>query len=307
MNNTVAQPLLITGANGTLGRAFARLCELRGIAYRLLSRAEMDIASEENVASALTKFEPWAVINAAGYVRVDDAESEPEKCFRENTEGARILARHCAARDVKLLTFSSDLVFDGSQKHPYLESSPMRPLNVYGRSKADAERYVLDESTAALIIRTSAFFSPWDDYNFVTVAIRELSVGREFVAASDSIVSPTYVPDLVNASLDLLIDNERGIWHLANTGVISWYELARQAAARSGLDAARVVPRTTAELGLAAARPAYSVLGSERSAGLLPTLEDALERYFVATHRHYVSETEHAPAATAMVRAARAG
>lgn len=311
MNKIAPRPLLITGATGTLGRHFARLCETRGIAYRLLSRGEMDIACAESVQSALAEFNPWAVINTAGYVRVDDAEREPEKCFRENTEGARTLAHACAANGIKLLTFSSDLVFDGASETPYLETSPVHPLNVYGRSKAEAEQQVMNESAAALIIRTSAFFSPWDEHNFITVALRELSAGREFIAASDSIVSPTYVPDLVNASLDLLIDGERGVWHLANAGAISWFDLARRAAAQRGLDVARVVPRTTAELQLAAPRPAYSVLGSERSTGLLPSLEDALERYFAETYVCDAARTEQQspliPLIKPVARTARAG
>lgn len=80
---------------------------------------------------------------------------------------------------------------------------------------------------ASLVIRTSAFFGPWDEYNFVTIALRHLSAGNTFVAAEDGIVSPTYVPDLVHTSLDLLIDGENGLWHLANKGAIAWADLAR--------------------------------------------------------------------------------
>jgi len=273
-----ARPLIINGATGTLGRAFARLCERRGISYRLLTRAEMDIADARSVESALAEFEPWAVVNTAGYVRVDDAEREAEKCMRENAEGAATLAEACARRGTALLTFSSDLVFDGTKKSPYVESDEVSPLNVYGRSKAEAERRVSELLPSALVVRTSAFFGPWDEYNFITVALGALAEGRKFVAADDAIISPTYVPDLVNASLDLLIDGERGIWHLANEGAISWAELARHAARHAGLDANLVEARPTAFLQLAAPRPLYSVLASERGQ-LLPSLEDALTRY----------------------------
>jgi dTDP-4-dehydrorhamnose reductase len=273
-----ARPLIINGATGTLGRAFARLCERRGLSYRLLTRAEMDIADAQSVEHALAEFEPWAVVNTAGYVRVDDAESEAEKCFRENTEGAATLAAACARRGAAFVTFSSDLVFDGAKGSPYVESDAVSPLNVYGRSKAEAERRVLAELPSALVVRTSAFFGPWDEHNFITVALRMLAEGRKFVAADDSLVSPTYVPDLVNASLDLLIDGEQGIWHLSNEGAITWAELARLAARRAGLDAGLVEARPTALMQHAAPRPLYSVLASERGQ-LLPTLEDALERY----------------------------
>ncbi|MDQ3916996.1 MAG: sugar nucleotide-binding protein [Acidobacteriota bacterium] len=273
-----ARTLLLTGATGTLGRAFARACRARAIPYRLLTRAEMDIADPSSVESALEEFGPWAVVNAAGYVRVDDAEREPELCRRENADGPAVLADACAARGVALVTFSSDLVFDGSAQRPYVERDVTSPLNAYGQSKAEAEARVLAAHPSALVVRTSAFFGPEDDYNFVTVALRTLAGGRRFAAARDSVVSPTYVPDLACACLDLLIDGERGLWHLSNQGALTWAELARRAARLAGLDADLVEARPSNSLGLVAARPRFSALASERGL-LLPPLESALRRY----------------------------
>ncbi|MBW4545298.1 MAG: sugar nucleotide-binding protein [Symplocastrum torsivum CPER-KK1] len=280
IKNPKSQRLLaIIGARGTLGKAFARLCELRGIGYRLLTRQEMDITDPTSVDAALTELNPWAVVNAAGYVRVDDAEREVDACLRANAEGPAILAASCARQGIPLLTFSSDLVFDGTCATPYIETDAVAPLNVYGRSKAEAEVRVLQAHPLALVIRTSAFFGPWDDYNFVTIALRQLAAGQTFVAAEDSVVSPTYVPDLVHTTLDLLIDGESGLWHIANKGAIAWAELARLAASTAGVDASLVEARPTRELGLTAPRPTYSVLGSERGV-LLPSLDNAMSRYF---------------------------
>jgi dTDP-4-dehydrorhamnose reductase len=273
-----ARPLMITGATGTLGSAFARACHARAIPYCLLTRNEMDIAGPSSVESALAEYQPWAVVNAAGYVRVDDAEREPELCRRENAVGPATLAAACAGRNIALITFSSDLVFDGSAQKPYVESDHPAPLNNYGRSKLEAEELVLAAHPNTLVVRTSAFFSPWDEYNFVTLALRALASGECFTVADDLIVSPTYVPDLVNNCLDLLIDGEQGIWHLANQGAITWAELARLAARLGDLDCDLIVARPARELDFVAPRPAYSVLGSERSA-LLPPLENALARY----------------------------
>ena len=272
------RPLMILGATGTLGRAFARLCELRGLPYHLLARHDVDMTDAASVAEALEARRPWAVVNAAGYVRVDDAEREPEACHRANSEGPAALAKACARRDLPFLTFSSDLVFGGQGRTPFVESDPLGPLNVYGRSKAEAEARVLEALPRALVVRTSAFFGPWDEHNFATIALRELAAGRPFVAAEDAIISPTYVPDLVNASLDLLIDGERGLWHLTNVAAISWADLARRVAEWVGLDPAGVEGRPTAALGLAAPRALWSVLGSERGT-LLPSLDDALGRF----------------------------
>lgn len=278
------RPLVITGATGTLGQAFARICCLRGIPYVLLSRRELDITNPVSVHQALTNLNPWAVINTAGYVRVDDAERERDLCWLVNTDGAAILAKACLEREISLVTFSSDLVFDGSRNTPYLESSAVSPLNVYGHSKAMSEKQVLTVHPYSLVIRTSAFFGPWDKYNFLTIALLTLETGEPFMAAEDAIVSPTYVPDLVNATLDLLIDGECGIWHLANAGATTWANLARYAADLVGLNSAHVKACPSNSLGWIAPRPTYSVLGSER-ATLLPALDRAIVRYLQEKER----------------------
>jgi dTDP-4-dehydrorhamnose reductase len=276
-----AAPLLICGANGTLGRAFGRACAERGLAYRLMRRSDLDIARPASVKSALDRWRPWAVINAAGHVRVDEAERDIGKCFRENSTGPVALAGLCRRRGIGLLTFSSDLVFDGTKSAPYVESDTPVPLSVYGRSKAEAEKRVLLSMPHALIVRTSAFFGPWDEHNFITLALAAVRSGKGLDAVDDCRVSPTYVPDLVTAALDLLLDGEFGIWHLANGGDVTWAELGRKVAAMAGLDCDQVRPCHVADLNLPARRPIYSVLGSERAC-LMPPLEDALRRYLAA-------------------------
>lgn len=272
------RPLLITGASGTLGQAFARLCELRGLEATVCTRAQLDICDAASMERVLGEVRPWAVINTAGYVRVDAAESDSDRCYSENSRGPGLLAAACAARGLPFVTFSSDLVFDGERDTPYVETHAVRPLNVYGLSKARAERDVLRAHPDSLIVRTSSFFGPWDAHNFVTLALRTLSSGREFGAFDDIVVSPTYVPDLVNATLDLLIDDASGLWHLVNEGSLSWMELARRAAGLARVSAQRLVPRAHCSAGLIAARPVFSALTSERGM-ILPSLDHALARY----------------------------
>lgn len=269
--------LLITGATGTLGQAFARVCTKRGLAYQLLRRDQLDIADRDSVLNALDRYQPWAVINAAGYVRVDDAEADAERCMRENVVGPVCLARECERNQLPFVTFSSDLVFDGLKNEHYVESDVCSPLNVYGKSKAEAELRVLEHFSKALIIRTSAFFGPWDRYNFVHAVLDTLTKGRPFFAAADVTISPTYVPDLVNAVLDLLIDGEHGIWHVANEGRVTWAQFAQLAAAKAGRDVAGVQPRPCDALGFVAARPSFTALSSERG-NFMPPFEDSLER-----------------------------
>ncbi len=280
---TGAAPILILGASGTLGRAFARVCQKRNLAYRLLSRHDMDIADADAVERALAHYQPWAVINACGYVRVDDAERDTERCFRENTIGPAVLAAACARNGVHLTTFSSDLVFDGARGAAYVESDPVAPLNIYGKSKALAESRVLEAYPDALVVRTSSFFGPWDKYNFVTLALGALERGEPFTAASDITVSPTYVPDLVHTCLDLAVDRESGMWHLTNGQAVTWAELALMAAERGGVDGSRIEPLSAAQCNYVAPRPRYSALHSERAI-ILPPLDSALDRYLELRH-----------------------
>jgi dTDP-4-dehydrorhamnose reductase len=148
-----------------------------------------------------------------------------------------------------------------------------RPLNVYGASKAEAERRILAIMPDALIVRTSAFFGPWDSSNFVVHTLAAIRKGERWRAASDIIVSPTYVPDLVNAALDLLQDREHGIWHLTNEGPVSWFEFAQSAARACGERTDLIEPALASDLGWPATRPAYSALASVRGRVMRTTPE----------------------------------
>ena len=263
--------LLVTGATGTLGGAFARVCEDRALPFCLTARDELDICDEASIAAAIERHRPWAIVNAAGFVRVPDAERERDACMAWNAEGPEKLARTCSAAGIQLVTFSSDLVFDGKLGRPYAESDPVCPAGVYGLSKARAEQQVREAMTDALIVRTSAFFGPWDKYNFAWNVLSALARGEPVTACDKTEVSPTYVPDLCHAALDLLVDGETGIWHLANQGRLSWYEFAARLAEGAGYDAALVTP-------LGEGAPAVTALASERGAMLRP-VGDAIADY----------------------------
>jgi dTDP-4-dehydrorhamnose reductase len=232
----LARPLLITGASGTLGQAFARICAHRGLVHVLTSRADLDITDKSSIAAAIERHKPWAVINAAGFVRTWEADEKLDECLAANAVGPALLGRACKAAGIPLVTFSSDLVFDGKLGRPYVEPDEPAPATAYGRSKAEAEQRLIAIDSDALIIRTSAFFGPWDRHNFLFETIEKLKRGEEVVASDRTFVSPTYVPDVVHAALDLLLDGESGIWHLTNQGAVSWHDLAREAAAAARLD-----------------------------------------------------------------------
>lgn len=275
----VASPVLITGKTGTLAQAFIRICEQRSIPYVALSRKELNIADEQQIRKVIDEYRPWAIINAAGYVRVDDAELDYDSCFAANAIGPALLARITREKGIRLLNFSSDLVFDGDKNVPYNEFDETSPLNIYGHSKIEGEKLALKENHSTLIVRTSAFFGPWDRYNFAHHIITLMKEGRSVRTASDVIVSPTYVPDLVNTALDLLIDEAEGIWHISNEGGLSWTEFANEIAARAGYDSKLIEPASSLQMEWKAKRPLYSVLHSDRGIQL-PALENAMSRYF---------------------------
>lgn len=237
-----AQPLLVTGARGALGRAVASACALRGLRCLAFGRAELDIADADAVRAALVRWRPWAVVNAAGTAHVDAAERDADRCWRANALGAATLARACAAAGLPLLTFSSDQVFAGDANAPYHEGHAPDPRNVCGRSHAAAEAAALAAHPAALVVRTAALFAADDGRDRLAALARALRAGRAIRVPDGVVVSPTCIGDLVHAALDLLIDGEAGLWHLANQGSVAWVELARTVAGFAGADADLVRP-----------------------------------------------------------------
>ena len=275
-------PLLIVGKNGTLGKAFSKTCTSRAIDFVALSRNQLNVCDDQEIAAAINFHKPWAIINTAGYVNVDSAETESDQCFQLNAYAPASLANACNKYGIKFMTFSSDLVFDGVKGSPYIEVDGVKPLNVYGKSKVLAEKMVMAAYPGSLIIRTSAFFGPWDQYNFVFYVLDSLKNEYTFPVVNDVYVSPTYVPDLVNAALDIFIDDECGIWHLSSDGNCTWAGFAAEVASRGGYTGTNLVSKTLNEMDLKAPRPLYSVLQSKKGIRL-PPLEDALGRFFNET------------------------
>jgi len=209
-------------------------------------------------------------------VRVAEAERDADACMAANAEGAGRLARAAAARDLPFVTFSSDLVFDGLAGRAYDETDPVCPASVYGESKAEAERLVAEAGGHALIVRTSAFFGPWDRYNFAWNLLEALRRGEPVSVSGSEIVSPTFVPDLCHAVLDLLVDGETGLWHLANRAELSWFAFARAIAQGAGLDASLIFDRETEP-------PRNTALVSARGLVMRP-LQPALDAYLAEVH-----------------------
>lgn len=293
--DTVAgRPLLICGAGGTLGRAFARACAARGMTYLAVGRDVLDLHATDSIETLLATVNPWGVVNAAGWVRVDDAEADEAGCHRVNAIGAIALAKACSGGGIACLNVSSDLVFSGDGHRPLVESDEPAPLSAYGRSKAAMEAGCADLA-GSLVVRTAAFFSPDDPYNFAAATIASLAAGRPVAAAHDHVVTPTYVPSLVDTALDLLIDGVEGILHLSSGEAVSWAEFAHRIARACGFGGTMIEAVAGARLGWRAPRPRYVPLASERRP-LTPLLNETIDRF--AREHVRCSELASSPLAT---------
>jgi dTDP-4-dehydrorhamnose reductase len=238
--------IIVTGAGGQLGRAL--VAAFAGDALIALAHADWDVSQPppEGLAAEL-------VLHAAAWTDVDGAEDDPQGAAAVNVGGTK----HAAALG-PLVYYSTDYVFDGRKRTPYVESDAPNPLSAYGRSKAYGEAAA---GEAAWIVRSSWLFGPSGN-NFVRTMLRLGADRAEVSVVDDQLGCPTYVGHLAAATREL-VDLPYGIWHLAADGACTWAEFA-QAIFEEARVECRVVPVTTAELGRPAPRPAYSVLQSEK-------------------------------------------
>ena len=278
-----ARPILFTGALDSLKHAFSRICDARGLSYVLDAGLEFDTSDADALSHALKEHRPWAVIHIPRYMRGSRMASMADLLLEDDAAGAERLAAACAERTLPLMTFSSDLVFDGQAGRPYLEHDAINPVGIYGAAMHGVDRCVLDASAQSLVIRSGALFGPWDARNFVWATLHAAAHGRKVVVDGTQIVSPTYVPDLVNATLDLLLDGECGLWHVANPAEINWYDFAVEVVTRTKFDPS-LVRRPEIETQLR-----NIALSSERAVLLRP-LDAALSAYFRDTEPRWSAE-----------------
>lgn len=260
-----AATILVTGGRGQVGGALARLAAARGLSVRAPARAELDLSQPASVAAAAER--SWrAIVNCGAFTAVDVAETETALADAVNAIAPGLLARGAARTGTPLVHLSTDYVFDGTKGEPYGEDDPVRPVNAYGRGKAEGERAVLDASPSHAVVRTSWVLSG-GGRNFLTTMLR---LGRERDALNvvdDQIGSPTGAEDLAEAVLRLLDAGETGLWHFVNGGTTSWYGLARHIFAhpsQTGAEGPEVLPIATADYPTPARRPLDSRLSTAR-------------------------------------------
>ncbi|MGD9044048.1 MAG: dTDP-4-dehydrorhamnose reductase [Desulfobacterales bacterium] len=265
--------MLITGANGQLGRELVRQAKAFNIEFLAPRRQDLDITRPNQVKTALAETAPSVVVNAAGYTNVDTAEKEVDLAFEVNKIAPGFLARCCADRTIALIHISSDYVFDGSKGKPYHESDPIAPLGIYGQSKAQGEVAVRSVLHNHIILRTSWLYSVYRR-NFVKTMLDLGTEKKRIPVVADQFGSPTSAADLaetvltIAGKIDRSADLEWGTYHYCGHGVTSWHGLAnevlRLASPYVPLQTQQVKAITTAEYPTPAKRPPYSALDCSR-------------------------------------------
>lgn len=262
--------VVVTGAAGQVGRALRDTCP-NDVTMVGLPREQLDLGNHSAIAGTMKELRPDVVINAAAYTAVDKAESEPQAAFAINAEAVGALASACRAVDAKLIHISTDFVFDGTKSRPYSPSDAPNPLNVYGASKAQGERRVMDtEGLDWLIVRTAWVYAS-QGRNFLLTMLRLLRERSVVNVVCDQIGTPTSAKSLASALwCAAKVEGPAEVLHYTDAGVASWYDFAvaiyeeaRSSQLVSG--AVEIVPISTDQYPTLARRPSFSVLDKSRT------------------------------------------
>lgn len=269
---------VVVGAGGMLGQDLVEACVGRGQEVFALGRSELNITDAPACEAILAELHPDAVVNCAAWTDVDGAEANEEGAMAVNDAGAGNVAAAAANHGARIAYISSDYVFDGQKRAPYVESDITGALSAYGRSKAAGESSTAFANDRHMVVRSSWLFGTRGG-NFVETMLRIARVEAEVIVVSDQVGAPTYTRHLAAAVAELIETDQYGIHHVAAAGHCSWFDYAQEIFDVEGCDC-RVMAGTTEMLGRPAPRPVYSVLGTERhSAPVLPEWRDGLRQY----------------------------
>jgi len=254
--------ILILGHKGMLG---SDLMLRMMVAHDVTGKdvGDFDITMEDDCGRVIAECSPDVVINAAAYTNVDGCETDRDRCFAVNAVGVKNIALACRGKGIRIVHFSTDYIFDGRKETPYVEEDEPAPLNVYGASKLEGERFLQALSDRWLLIRTAWLYGK-NGKNFVKTILEKAAAVKTLDVVDDQIGAPTYSWDLA-AAVQLLIEGEHeGLFHLTNRGRCSWHEFACKILQYAGKNDVNVRPIPSAGLARPAVRPAWSVLSSRK-------------------------------------------
>ncbi|MBE0460233.1 MAG: dTDP-4-dehydrorhamnose reductase [Candidatus Aminicenantes bacterium] len=285
--------IALIGADGQLGTDLSTL--LKGTNLSELLYPDFDITKPERAKKILYSIKPDVVINTAAYHRVDECEENPEKSFEVNALAVRELAYICLELDAALVHFSTDYVFDGIKKTPYIEEDCPNPLSIYGVSKLAGEYFVQNILEKHFIIRTCGLYGIagcWGKgKNFVDTIVEQANKGRTIRVVNDQWITPTSTEELAQKVLELIQSRQYGLYHLTNEGECTWFGFAQKIFKIIG-QKPDLEPVTTEQYGAKAKRPPYSVLENKRAKDIGLTdfsyWEEALRNYLLK--KGYIQE-----------------
>jgi len=277
------ESILVTGANGQLGRALQKCTEgMDGFTFYFTDVDTLDICNKVQVDDFIRSHGVGTIINCAAYTAVDRAEDDAEACARINHDAVRLLGEAATLAGARVIHISTDYVFDGCGDRPYRETDPTNPVSVYGKTKLSGEQALLAACKNAIIIRTAWLYAE-TGANFVKTMLR---LGRErdqLGVVADQHGTPTYAGDLADVIKTILTapDFIPGIYHYTNDGTCTWYEFAKKIFELSGIPCI-VHPLVTSDYPTRAVRPAYSVLDKTKIKNTfalqIPTWEESLAK-----------------------------
>jgi dTDP-4-dehydrorhamnose reductase len=257
--------ITVSGSNGQLGKEFVRIAAVHpSFQFTFLSKEEFPLEDNKKIIEWLNRYPVDIFIHCAAYTAVDKAESEKEKAFQVNTTASGLIAGHLSKNKTRLIYISTDYVFDGTSSAPLKEDAVTNPINVYGASKLEGERLVLQNNPSSQVIRTSWLYSSFGN-NFVKTMMCLMKERKSIRVVNDQKGSPTYAGDLARAILQMLESDHfiPGIYHFSNEGETTWYEFAEHIKELTGSNC-QILPIPTSGYPTPAKRPAYSLLDKSK-------------------------------------------
>lgn len=271
--------VLVTGSQGQLGNAIVEELTDTSIEFLGASRSLMDVTNHVNILKVLDDFKPTHVIHCAAYTNVDQAEVDKDLCYLVNVEATKTISKWCADNGSRLIFYSTDYVFDGSGELPHLETDLPHPINYYGMSKYEAEKWITATLQNHVIYRVSWLYGK-KGKNFVKTMKDLLSTKDSINVVDDQIGAPTNVKDLAQYVINHLVDESPGIYHLRNEGFVSWFQFAKMIQDRLRTSC-QIQPVKSKDFNKpnTANRPLNSRLGSIHQHTTLRTIEEALDDF----------------------------
>ena len=282
----VEKNVLVTGADGQLGREMKALTGRLNLPFRFLytDANELDITDRQQIVTYVSDYQIQYIVNCAAYTAVDKAEEDVEKAYVVNAAAVENIARVAGQYGVKVIHLSTDFVFDGKSSVPYTEKMTADPLSVYGQSKLKGEEALQEHAGDWIILRTSWLYSEFGS-NFVKTMMRLMNEREQLSIVADQRGTPTYAADLAEMILHMLQHAEEnewksGIYHFSNRGETTWFGFAQEIKKLAGLERCELIPIKTEEFNSVAARPAYSVMDLSKICHtfsvVIPSWEEAL-------------------------------